>query len=251
MISAPPVARRALVCRSSAGATAAFTLIELMVVVGLIILLTGGIGLAIAGRGGEGAALSNSQSAVASLVGAARAQAALHQTTARLIIYATPPATGDWTKYLRSLQVVRLDTLPSGATNWVAVGEPLTLPAPICVVPRSPVPANHLNTGVTWNNNAATGPISTFTQAGGFSYRGQNDTRAPTQFFGEQGRSGTVLYLEFSPEGAVTPNPAKIALATAVVAAGAPPRFNNASGVRGLHVRRSGAISLVNDATGF
>lgn len=246
MIEAPPTSRRPV------HRTRAFTLIELMVVVGLILVLTAGIGLAVAGRGGEGAALANSQSIVASLVGTARAQAALHQTTTRLIIYATQPATGDWTKYLRSLQVVRLDTLPNGATtSWVAVGEPVTLPAPICVVPRSPVPANHLNAGVTWNNNNATGPVSTFAQLGGFSYRGQNDPRAPTQFFGEQGRSGTVLFVEFSPEGAVTPNPAKIALATAVVAAGAAPRFNNASGVRGLYVRRSGAISLVNDATGF
>ncbi|MBL9190508.1 MAG: type II secretion system protein [Opitutaceae bacterium] len=244
MIARPPVAR--------AARTRAFTLIELMVVVGIIIVLLGGIGLAVAGRGGEGVALSNAQSTVASLVGAARAQAALHQTRSRLLVYATlPTSSGDWTKYLRTLQVVREDTLPNGTTAWVAAGQPVTLPAPICVVPRSPVPTNHLNPGVTWNNNAATGPVSTLTQLAGFSYRGQADPRAPTQFFGEQGRSGTVLFIEFSADGTVTPNPTKIALATAVVAANAIPRFNNASGVRGLHVRRSGAISLVNDATGF
>ena len=46
-------------------------------------------------------------------------------------------------------------------------------------------------------------------------------------------------------------NPTKIALTTAVLGINALPRFNNANSVRGLFVRRSGSVSLVNSATGF
>ena len=42
-----------------------------------------------------------------------------------------------------------------------------------------------------------------------------------------------------------------LALATAVLNPNALPLFNNASSVRGLFVRKSGAVSLVNDATSF
>ncbi len=214
--------------------TFAFTLVELMVVIGLIIVLAAGAGIAIAGRGGEGAALGNAQNMVASLVGLTRVQAALHQSNTRLVIYAQQPpaANADATKYLRALQVVRLDTLPNGTTAWVAVGDPVVLPEPICVVPPSPVPVNHLNTGVTWNNNVATGPVSTLQTATGFSYRGQSNATAALQFFGRQGQNGRIHFLEFAPDGSVvsntTGNPTKVALTTAVLGINALPRFSDA-----------------------
>jgi len=235
----------------------AFTLVELLVVMGVMIVLVGGFAVAIAGRGGEGAALASAQSLVASLVGSTRAQAALHQTSVRLIVYGQIPSgtTGDANKYLRSLQIVRQETLATGATVWVAVGDPVTLPAPVCVVPPAPVPTNHLRTGVTWNNNVAMGPVSTLVPLNAFNYRGQVNATA-SQFFGAQGQNGRILYLEFDQTGAVTTpppssTPVKIALATAVLAPSAVPQFNNATGVRGLVVRRSGAISLVDTSTGF
>ena len=234
-----------------------FTIVELLVVMGVMIVLVGGFALAIAGRGGEGAALANAQSLVSSLVGATRAQAALHQTNARLVVYAQmpPAANADAAKYLRMLQVLRQETLANGTTVWVAVGDPVTLPAPICVVPPAPVPANHLRTGVAWNNNVAMGPVSTLTIATGFNYRGQVNATA-NQFFGVQGQNGRILYLEMDQTGAVispapSANPVKIALTTAILGGNALPQFNNATGVRGLIVRRSGAISLVDGSTGF
>jgi type II secretory pathway pseudopilin PulG len=236
----------------------AFTLVELLVVIGMIIILVGGAALALGGRGGEGVALTNAQSLVAGLVGATRAQAALHQTRARLIIYAQMPpgANADAAKYLRALQIVREETLATGTTIWVASGDPVTLPTPICVVPPAPVPANHLRlpTGQTWNNNAATGPVSTLTVATAFNYRGQS-TATANQFFGVNGQSGRILYLEFAPDGTVVSNasnnPTKIALSTAIVGGNVLPLFNNTSGVRGLFVRKTGAVSLVNVANGF
>jgi hypothetical protein len=167
-----------------------------------------------------------------------------------------PPAgNADAAKYLRMLQVLRQETLANGTTVWVAVGAPVTLPAPICVVPPAPVPANHLRAGVAWNNNVAMGPVSTLTIATGFNYRGQVNATA-NQFFGVQGQNGRILYLEMDQTGAVispapSANPVKIALTTAILGGNALPQFNNASGVRGLIVRRSGAISLVDGSTGF
>lgn len=249
-------------CDSSASTgsrlAAGFTLVEILVVIGLIVILVGGIAIALGGRGGEGAALANAQSLVAGLVGTTRAQAALHQTEARLVVYAQiPPApTADAAKYLRSLQVVRRETLPSGVEIWVAAGDPVTLPTPICVVPPAPVPANHLRlpAGQTWNNNAATGPVSTLMLGTGFNYRGQSAATA-SQFFGVTGQSGRIYYLEFAPDGTVSSNasgnPTKIALSTAIVGGNTLPLFNNPSGVRGLFVRKTGAVSLVNVATGF
>lgn len=234
----------------------AFTLVELVVVIGLIIALTVGGAVALGGRGSEGMALANSQRIVAGLLGAARAQAALHQAPARLIVYANvPPATNaDAGKYLRTLQVVRED--PVGSDRYVAVGDPVTLPAPICVVPPSPVPATHLAlpAGQTWNQNLATGPVSTLTVRPSFSYRGHANA-SQTQYFGAATQTGRVLFLEFGPDGTVSSNlsnnPTKIALATAILGGNVLPRFNNARGVRGLLVRKSGALAMVDDATSF
>ncbi len=239
--------------RRCAGPTSAFSLVELLVVVGIIGLLVVVGGVALGGRATEGAALANAQLALKGLVGLARAQAALNQTNARLLVYAQLPPAGDAAKYLRYLQVVRQETTAQGATVWVGVGAPVVLPAPICVVPPS-VLATHLNTGVVWNNNVATGPVSVFspTILSNFNIRGQ--VGGQNQIFGGVG-GGRAYYLEFDPTGAITTNattnPTKIALTTAVLAASAVPRFNNASAVRGLFVRKSGAISFVNEATGF
>jgi prepilin-type N-terminal cleavage/methylation domain-containing protein len=240
--------------RPGTGSSRAFTLIELLVVMGIIVTLVAAIGFALAGRGGEGAALANAQSLVGGLIGSARAQAALNQTNARLIVYAQMPPSGDAAKYLRTLQVVRLETLANGRTVWVAAGDPVTLPAPICVVPTAPVPTNHLGlpSGQTWNNNVQTGPVSTFTTLTGFNYRGQSNSG--NQFFGLNGQSGRIFYLEFAPDGTIaSPNttPIKIALATATLSGSSFPLFNNAFRVRGLFIRRTGAISFVDDATGF
>jgi type II secretory pathway pseudopilin PulG len=237
-----------------------FTLIEIMVAVSIMIVLTVLGGMALAGRGGEGAALAGAQGIVAGMVESARAQAALTQGNARLIVYGQqPPGTNvDSNKYLRALQVVRQETQANGSTVWVAAGDYVVLPVPVCVVPPSPVPANHLRSGVAWTQNAATGPVSTLTVLTSFNYVGQSPTAGRTstaQFFGVQGQSGRILYLEFAPDGSVVSNtsgnPTKIALATAQLTPNALPLFNNANGVRGLFVRKTGSVSLVDDANSF
>jgi prepilin-type N-terminal cleavage/methylation domain-containing protein len=255
----PPVdASRALHAPPAAGgAAAAFTLVEVLVVIGVIGILLGAIALGLSGRGSDGVALANAQSVLSGLVGTARAQAALHQTNARLVVYAQMPpgATADASKYLRTLQVVRQETNAAGQNVWVAAGDPVTLPAPICVVPPPPVPQSHLRlpTGQNWVNNPAQGPVSTglVTQNAGFAYAGQSG-RPANLYFGRQG-NGRIHYLEFGPDGRIvsTGNPTKIALAPAVLSGNALPQFYSANTVRGLIIRRTGAVSLVNSATGF
>jgi prepilin-type N-terminal cleavage/methylation domain-containing protein len=237
----------------------AFTLIELLVVIGVIALLTGTFAVALSGRGGEGAALANAQVIVNGLVHTARAQAAIYQTNAYFVVYGQMPPgqNGESDRYLRTCMVVRED--PADNTRLIAAGDPVTLPAPICIVPPAPVPTTHLGlpTGQSWNNTAATGPVSTLERKANFSYRGQAKS-ASTQFFGRGGGSGQVLWLKFAPDGTVAlpaglpaGTPIKIAMATVTLAPNALPKFNNATGVRGVMIRKTGAVSLVNDATGF
>lgn len=237
-----------------------FSLLELLIVVGVIVLLVGGFGVALSKRGGEGVALANAQVIVNGLLQNARAQAALHQANTLFVVFAQMPpgSNGESERYLRSCIVVR-DISNTNTPTWVAVGDSITLPAPICIVPPSPVPTTHLGlpTGQNWNNTIGTGPVSTLEARTGFFYRGQAAATA-TQFFGRTGANGRVLVLQFSPDGTVTPptgipagTPLKIALGTVTLAGNALPKFNNANGVRGLFIRKTGAISFVNDATGF
>jgi type II secretory pathway pseudopilin PulG len=230
-----------------------FTLIELLVVCGLIAALVGISALALRGRGGEGAALANAQSVVAGLASAARTQAVVNQTNTRLLVYATLPPSGDASKYLRSLQVVRED--PVGSNAWVAAGYSAVLPAPICIVPPSPVPATHLNTGVIWPTNPA--PVSTLSTIASFNYFGQigtNGRGVGPQFFGLSG-NGRVYYIEFGSDGSITSpanvTPEKIAVTTAILQPAAVPKFNNKDAVRGIVLRKTGAIAMVNESTGF
>lgn len=232
-----------------------FTLLETLIVVGVIVILTGVAAVSLSGRSSQGAALASAQSIVAGLVSTTRSQAALHQVKARLLVYAQRPTgagTIDNNRYLRALQIVRETDYESNI--WVAVGTPVMLPAPICVVPRT-VTREHLSAGVNWNPDTVNGPISSLqTTAVNMSYRGQAGS-TQTQYFGTTGQARPVYYIEFGPDGTViTPatGPIKIALSPAIVSGNAVPTFTSNATVRGVTIRRTtGAMSMVNDATGF
>lgn len=234
------VARRSLRPRpSTRGCEArAFTLIELMIVVGLIALLVGAVGLALGGTGST--ALATAQNSLASLAGTARAQAALHQTEARLLVYATRPPVGDTDKFYRYLRVVIAETPGStgAGARWSPVGAPVLLPSGINVVPNSTT--GFLATGVTWPTNPA--PVSLFLSATAARYTISGDPATSA--------ADTYLAVQFAPDGTVTPLGAKLALATATIANGLP-QFNNAGSVRGLLLRPSGGITRVNEPGSF
>ncbi|MCX6951197.1 MAG: hypothetical protein NTV51_03295 [Verrucomicrobia bacterium] len=220
------------------GGGRAFSLIEVMVVVGLIATLVLGFGFAL--RDNAGSSLVSAQNILGTLVGQARAQAAVNQTDARVVIYNTRNAT-DPEKYLRVLQV--FISVPVGnTTDWQAVGDPVYLPRGVFVVP--PVTNGLLAPGVTWPTNPA--PVSNLTLA--FS---PSTTAAPV---GTAFNRATTFYVGFSADGTVTPTPnpyLKLVVTTGALSAGNLPAFNNPGAVRGILIRPNGAVSYVNDATGF
>ena len=219
----------------------AFTLIELMVVAGLIALLVGVLSLSLSDTGGN--ALASAQKEIGSLVGSARAQAAVNQTEARVVIYATRPPSGDSDKYLRVLQVFRNE--PFGSATWIGVGMPVYLPRGVYLVP-TPI-AGLLASGVTWPTNPA--PLSTLNS--GFVL---NSTSAPP---GTVFNGATLFWIGYNADGTInvtlgTQPYAKLVVATGVLSSSNLPAFNNPGAVRGVLIRLgTGAITYVNDAQSF
>lgn len=213
-----------------------FTLIELIVVIGLIAFMVGAISLSLGDTGGN--SLANAQNAIAGLVGTARAQAAVNQTEARVVIYAARPPAGDTEKYLRLLQVFVAN--PAGSKTWSAVGAPVYLPRGVYVVPTSTT--GLLATGVLWPANPQ--PVS----------KPLGTDVAPTQIAGAPfAGASTVYYVEFQSDGSLKPAVppyTQIAVSTATVANNLP-AFNNPGSVRGVLIRPTGAVTYVNDAVSF
>lgn len=207
-----------------------------MVVIALIAVMVGALSLSLGDTAGN--SLSSAQNSVAGLVGAARAQAAVNQTEARVVIYAARPPSGDAEKYLRLLQVFVAN--PAGSKTWAAVGAPVYLPRGVYVVPTAT--AGLLAAGVIWPANPQ--PVS----------KPLGTDVAPTQAVGNPfSGASTVYFVEFQPDGSVKP-PAtpytQIAVASATLSNNLP-QFNNAGAVRGVLIRPTGAVSYVNDAVSF
>jgi len=214
----------------------AFTLLELLVVVGLIVLLAMGVGFPLGNSAGN--SLAGGQRTLAALVAAARAEEASQQTEARLLIYATPPPSGDPEKFLRLLQVFRSE--PAGSGNWEPAGSPVFLPRGIFLVP--PSTAGLLASGVVWPANPA--PVSTV----------DSDTNPRQPAGAAFDGASTVYYVEFTPDGAPAQSRgaayATLAVSTAATVNGLP-QFNNPGAIRGLLLRSSGAIGFANDPGSF
>jgi prepilin-type N-terminal cleavage/methylation domain-containing protein len=213
--------------------THGFSLIELLVVMGIMVAMVAGFSLALRGGGTSGFALQSAQSELAALLGAARASAVLHHTSARLLISAAPPPQGDAEKYLRCLQVAREEPAESG--RWVAEHDPVYLPRGIFMVPPT-VPASHLAPGVSWPGGQFA-PVSALAAAASCDLNGRN--------FGE------AYAVEYAPDGRPDPAVGKLVLATARPSRDSFPRFDNPSAVRGLRLFSSGSIGWVNRADNF
>jgi prepilin-type N-terminal cleavage/methylation domain-containing protein len=231
-----PIASR-LLPLARVKALRAFTLIELMIVVGLIAALVGALTLSLGDTGGN--SLASAQKVLGSLVGSARAQAAVNQTEARIVIYDVRPPSGDATKFLQLLGVFIAS--PEGTQNWQIVGSPVYLPRGVYFVPTATT--GLLASGVVWPANPQ--PVSK--TIGTFNLSAQP---AGTAFAG----TPTVFYVEFEPDGSVKPTSSpytQLAVATGALSASSLPAFNNAGSVHGVLIRPTGAVTFVNDAASF
>jgi len=120
-----------------------FTLLEVLVVCGLIGLLAGALGLALR-EGNPALALQGGQGVVASLVAAARSQAVLHQRRTTLAIDADPASEG----FLRHIFPVLERSVPG--SGWDALDDGVVLPPGVFVVPPG-----ELSSGVTFLGGGA------------------------------------------------------------------------------------------------
>ena len=230
--------------------TRAFTLLELLIVVGLIGVLAGGVSLALGDSSGR--SLATAQQQLASLVGQARANAAIGQTETRLLFYGNPPPVGDATRFLRQVQLVRAVTPGSATTTWEPIGPALTLPRGIYLVP--PTTAGFIAAGVVWPTNPA--PRSTLNTRINYTLVTRASDTAPS--IPIIPAFGSAYWIQFRPNGSLEapdlagqPYP-KLAIATATLSATNSPLFNNPGAVRGLIIRpATGAVTYVNEAASF
>jgi prepilin-type N-terminal cleavage/methylation domain-containing protein len=222
---------------------AGFTLIELLVVIGLIAVLSAGIGIALT-TGGKGNALQSSQGIINSVLSGARGQAAIKQADAAVFVNIGSATDG----FLREFYIA---TKNSGG-DWVVTGEPTLLDKGIYVVPPSTLSGTVKFTG-TW-----TGLQSTAYETNGTAlnlYLSDDTTRVTDggsnvdfriiQIFNPRG----VVNIT-SPDRSVLPatEMMKLVLSTAQRAASPVLDFDKPEEVRGVLITKYGVPIFVNEA---
>lgn len=204
----------------------AFTLIELLVVIGIIALLAGAIGIGLRG-GDQTVALQSGQATLSAMVSATRGRAAIAGANARLLVNANE---ADPDRYLRYLAVaVETSTSPS---TFTIVGEGVSLPAGVYVVPSSDVPVGSKS---TWPSELASSALSASPQSAVDPSGAENETW---------------YYYEMTKFGTPSMSSNRFVLSTAErTETGI--EFTNMQNVRGLKISEYGTVTLIDDAAGF
>ena len=222
-----------------------FTLMELLVVMGIIALTIGAFQMAFRDRPGS-ASLGSGQRIVAGLVQSARGQAILHQTNARLMVHNDPSQPE---KFLRFLVIAR-ETEP-GSGQWIPTQEGVHLPRNVFFVPQ---PGSNSVTDQTlrnWDNDTANLSI--------YRIRHEEPEGSATKNLYLNGSSPQLasegnqwIYYQYGPtgrlqgEGVPEPIDNRIVLARGRPQPGAP-ILENEQEIRGLFLRRVGSFSLFNE----
>jgi type II secretory pathway pseudopilin PulG len=207
------------------GREGGFTLIEILLVVGVMAALLVGWGMA--GRDNSGRALLSAQRLVASLVGQARAAAQAGQVETRLVVGSADSPGGEDESDLRVLQLFRGDAPASG--TWNPLGPAVHLPRGVRIIAAS--------------TSAHPGPVSNLRRgtAGG----------RPADLSALDVDAG--WFLAFQPDGGCpATDGAETRLVIAVADTGRPRHPAGIVGpVRGVGVRPDGSIRLVDHAGDF
>ncbi len=243
----------------------AFTLVELLIVIAVIGILAGSLA-AVLRTGDKGPALQAAQATLSGFVSAARAQAALGNTNATLVIWANRD---DPETYLRRAAVaVRVDTNDDGEFDDYAIqGDIQDLPRGIFFVPEDAginLPAK-LEPLVDWrtpvtlvyteSQASGNGTTSSSTSGKGFKRfeegstpQWQNDPDAPTSYYES---------ISFDPYGSLaTPTVNYMAVAPGDIAVGPSSSdrgviFRASDNVRGLKLSAYGLPIQLNEKAAF
>jgi|GEM_PF-1534628 len=197
--------------------TRAFTLLELLVVVGLI---AGLAALVLRGfPSTSGTELRQAEGSIGAQLTLARASAIRLGRPVRFVVNL------DSTDLDQRYALVGLVAQDPSSGAWSLVNEPMLLSAQVRIIPESSVPAA---SGITWPSNV----VSRWTASTALATSGLP--------------SGNYGYLEFSASGGIFGNP-KVAFSTINRMATAI-EFNSAEQVRCYMVRGSGVATLFKEA---
>lgn len=220
----------------------AFTLMELLVVIGLIAALAAGFTVAVGGSN-RSVALESAQASLANFVSAARGRAVASGRPVRILVRNQT----DRQDYRRLLVLLHLRTAGSDegfAGNWDVVST-LELPGGIYLLPdASQMPANLLANSATWlgGSGAAMRSSVLFNLTFSFNFDGQIES---WEYFGftEYGtNAGTSGDLVLATGRNLGPDPATPAGRL---------ELSNPDAVRGLTLSNYGVARLVHDRHGF
>ena len=220
---------------------AAFTLVEMLVVIGVIAVFIGTIGLSIGG-GNQGVAMQNSQGTLLSALSGARAKAALFQASSAIFVNATPGNDG----FMRELRIATSTDHDNDATSperWVAKGEVIPLSEGVYLVPPA---AAFPNTDIDYQPTA-----TDWTDAHSTSY-----DSAETVLYAADGttRVDAADYnrLVALTERGTTADAGRLILAPARVAPGGTGLiFDQVQALRGARISNYGVATLVEGLESF
>ena len=213
----------------------AFTLIELLVVIGLIAVLAGGIGVAML-QGDGGRALESSQGSFISMISGARAQAALKNTNAIVVVDSDPLSDGFMrTFYIATLEDSNRNGYWDTGENWNGDSTPVTLPRNVFFVPAKSMFASNLTFAPTWpNSKTSTGFVGTTVTVSNIA--------------------GTFKLLRvFTPSGKTQDetNGNKFVFAIGNRQSDTIVNFDNEFAVRGAKISQYGVLTFINDSGNF
>lgn len=205
----------------------AFSLVELLVVVGMMVLFLGGIGFALRDNG-PNLAVQNAQGILASAVSAARAEAQAASARTRLVVDANPASD----TFLRSLRIV-VET--STENTWRYAGAEIVLPRGAYVVPPSAITGTALQpaAGGSWPGTRLSGLT-----ADSLALE-EGTTLGPVQR----------LNCDFSGRGLPSVAGVKLLVAGATRRDATTLVFDNPQLIRGIALSDYGAPLLLNNAT--
>ncbi|HVT74670.1 MAG TPA: prepilin-type N-terminal cleavage/methylation domain-containing protein [Lacunisphaera sp.] len=219
-----------------------FTLLEILVVVGLMAALSAVFAGSLVG-GSRVTALESAQGILADVLTFARTRAVATGSRVRVLVNAEP---GDPVRFRRML-VVQQEKAPD-ANAWTDPLLELALPEGVYLLPyRSRIPAGFIADPATWTRSNATGPLDSSALSG-----------APLALAIDAGGTESWDVVQFTSAGTLSfgmgdlvLGPGKVRAAGSVPRGESPVQLTNPEAVRGVSLSLYGLPVLIDDREGF